>query len=229
MRNKSLNLFFLLIPILLLIMSSCKKQDDNTVSDVTNNSGNVEQTNNQINNTNEDAVLSNIFNRKSVRKFDKTKPVSKEMLTQLLKAGMAAPSGMNLQPWQFVVVTDRYMLDKLSEKLIYAKMLETATAAIIVCGDLNVKSRGDNPYCFWMEDCGAATENILLAVEAMGLGAVWTAVYPYQERMDWVTKCCGLPKEVVALDVIPIGYPDNSEVAMPKNKYDEAKIHWEKW
>lgn len=173
-----------------------------------------------------DAVLSNIYARTSVRQFS-PQQVSKDDLTTLVKAGMAAPSGMNLQPWQFIVVTGRAELDKLAEKLQYAQMLKQANAAIVVCGDQNITG-GDNPkYCFWMEDCSAATENILLAAQALGLGGVWTAAHPYKERMDWVTTCLGLPKNILPLCVIPIGYPSGD--IQPKDKFDESKLHWGKW
>jgi nitroreductase len=206
-----------------LSLSGCSNQNNsqngeaNTMPDTTKISQSA--TNN--------AALENIFARTSVRSFKKDQPISKDDLTQIVKAGMAAPSGMNLQPWQFVVVTERAGLDKLAENLPYAKMLLTATAAIIVCGDMDVRSKGEDGYCFWMEDCSAATENILLAAESMGLGGVWTAAYPYEERMSWVNECIALPANVKPLCVIPLGYPDGEQ--QPKDKWNEQKLHWEKW
>ena len=173
--------------------------------------------------SNQNAVITNIHNRKSVRNFIKSKPVSKEDLLTLVKAGMAAPSGRNAQPWEFVIIAERANLDKLQEKLPFAKMLLTATAAIVVCGNAG-DGKGDS---FWIEDCSAATQNILLAAESMGLGAVWTAAYPGIERENWIRECLGLPANIRPLCVIPIGYPaDNPK---PKNKFKEEKVHYEKW
>jgi nitroreductase len=191
---------------------------------VGSNARNKQENTSEVMKSHQNAVITNIHNRKSVRNFIKSKPVPKEDLLTLVKAGMAAPSAVNLQPWQFIIVTERTNLDKLQENLPYAKMLLTATAAIVVCGDVSLVS-GDHSY--WVEDCSAATQNILLVAESMGLGAVWTAVYPNVERENWVCKCLELPTNIRPLCVIPIGYPaDNPK---PKNKFKEEKIHYEKW
>ena len=122
------------------------------------------------------AALDNIFERKSVRTY-LNKGVEKEKIDLLLRAGMAAPSGKDVRPWEFVVVSDRAKLDSMAAALPYAKMLTQARNAIIVCGD-SVKSS------YWYLDCSAAAQNILLAAESLGLGAVWTAAYPYEDRMQ---------------------------------------------
>jgi nitroreductase len=214
---------FITFLIIVALFSNCNKNNSRSIQGDTTMDTCCKEANINL----KDAVLQNIFNRKSVRSFNKNKQIPKPMLEEIVKAGMSAPSAMDLRPWQFIVVTGRAKLDKLSENLPYAKMLLKSTAAIIVCGDTDVKSGGDNPHCFWLEDCSAATENILLAVEAMGLGAVWTATYPYGDRMDWTIKCLELPKNILPLCVIPIGYPDLE--TQPKDKYDPKKIHWEKW
>jgi NosR/NirI family transcriptional regulator, nitrous oxide reductase regulator len=170
-------------------------------------------------------TLDVIHNRKSVRNFT-DQEVTKEQLEVLLKAGMAAPSARNLQPWAFVVVTDREKLDLLAASLPYAKMLYDAQAAIIVCGDMN-KAATDVDSAYWVQDCSAATQNILLAAEATGLGAVWTAAYPYQDRMGPVIDVLELPEKIIPLNVIPIGYPTGED--KPKNKWKPENIHWEKW
>lgn len=121
-------------------------------------------------------TLETIFNRKSVRKYTE-RPVEKEKLETLVRAGMAAPSSRDRRPWEFVIVTDRDLLDKMGDGLPLARMLKETKQAIIVCGD-TVKSENA-----WQLDCSAAAQNILLAAESMGLGAVWTAAYPYPERM----------------------------------------------
>ena len=166
-----------------------------------------------------DMVMENIFSRKSVRDYT-DQQVSKETLELLVKAGMAAPSGKNVQPWSFVIVSDREVLDKMAEGLIYAKMLKKARHAIIVCGDVD-----KSPY--WYLDCSAASQNILLAIEAMGLGGVWTAAYPYDDRIQVVQDAIGLPKNIIPLNVIPVGHPKGMEKA--KDKWDAEKVHWDKY
>ena len=173
----------------------------------------------------QEAVLSVIHSRKSVRKFVPQKAVSKEDLTTLVKAGMAAPTAVNKQPWAFVVVTERTTLDSLTTGLPYAQMLKEAGAAIVVCGDLDKAVEGLPE--FWVQDCSAATQNILLAVEAMGLGAVWTGVYPGMERAKFVQNVLGLPETIIPLNVIPIGYPEGETT--PKDKWIESNMRWEKW
>lgn len=173
----------------------------------------------------QNATLETIFNRKSVRRYT-DKAVSKEQLKLLVRAGMAAPTARNRQPWAFVVVTDRAVLDQLAEELPYAKMLKNASAAIAVCGDMTKAFEGD-ARMYWVQDCSAATQNILLAAESMGLGAVWTGVHPIAEREKSVVKVLQLPSHIVPLNVIVIGYPQGDEE--PKDKWNEELIRWEKW
>lgn len=170
--------------------------------------------------TKKEAALSAIYNRKSVRSFIKDRPVSNEDVQALIKAGMSAPSGKDTRPWEFVIINDRAILDKMAEELPTAKMLSQAPMAIVVCGD-TIRSS------YWYLDCSAATENILLAAEAMELGGVWTAAYPYRDRMATVIKHTNMPPQVLPLVVIPIGYPMGNHSV--KDKYDEKKIHMNKW
>lgn len=167
-------------------------------------------------------ALEVIHNRKSVRHFT-DQPVSKKQLETLLRAGMAAPTAVNRQPWAFYVVTERETLDALGEQLPYAKMLFQAQAAIVVCGDMekagNLKDKG-----YWVQDCSAASENILLAAESIGLGAVWTAAYPYDDRTKAVISELNLPEKHVPLNVIPIGYPTGED--QPKDKWKPENINW---
>lgn len=170
-------------------------------------------------------LLNIILERKSVRHFT-AQPVSRAMLDMLMRAGMAAPSAKNQQPWVFVAVTDRDVLDFMANGLPSCKMLAQAQAAIVVCGDMQkINSEADKSY--WTQDCSAVTQNILLAAEAMGLGAVWTAAYPYKERTGVVIKALHLPDYILPLSVIPIGYPTGQD--LPKDKYKPENIHWEKW
>lgn len=170
----------------------------------------------------DNAILNAIAKRSSIREYT-GEAVSCDQLETIIKAGMAAPSAMNHQPWEFVAIDDRALLDKLGDVLPYAKMLHKAGAAIAVCG--NVEKDCPAPYnSIWIHDCSAATENILLAVEALGLGAVWTAVEPSDALVAVVKEALKLPDNVIPLCVIPIGHP--AVEAKPKDKFKPEKIHW---
>lgn len=171
-----------------------------------------------------DAVLENIHNRKSVRQYT-SEPVSDEQIEILLKAAMAAPTAVNYQPWRFVVVTERAGLDAMAEVLPYAKMLKQAPLAIVVCGETRWFEGQENPY--WQQDCSAATQNILLAAEALGLGAVWTGVYPDPEKSGNLSRLLNLPATVQPLCAIPVGHPSGEEP--PKDKWKPENIHYGKW
>ena len=167
-------------------------------------------------------ALSVIHSRKSVRKY-LDKPVTNEQLEVLLKAGMASPTAGDKRPWAFVVITDPAMLDTLSYSSRGTKMLSSAAAAIAVCGDTRIGFKSE----VWVQDCSAASENILLAAEAIGLGAVWTGIYLNEEPTKYVKRVLGLPPEVYPLNIISIGYPTGVEE--PKDKWNPSRIHWEKW
>ncbi|MBO5862225.1 MAG: nitroreductase family protein [Bacteroidales bacterium] len=171
-----------------------------------------------------DAVLENIHARKSVRQFT-DEPVSQEHIETMLKAAMAAPTAVNYQPWRFVVITERARLDAMAEVLPYAKMLKQAPLAIVVCGETTWFEGRENTY--WQQDCSAATQNILLAAEALGLGAVWTGVYPNMELARPLAEFLGLPGTVQPLCCIPIGHHDGT--TQPKDKWKPENIHYEKW
>ena len=167
-------------------------------------------------------ALDNIFERKSVRSYT-DQPVSQEQVETILKAAMAAPSGMNAQPWRFVVVREQATKDKLA--IGFNKMIAKAPVVIVVCGKTTNKLGGTNNN--WTADCAAVTENLLLAVEALGLGAVWTACYPYDERMNPTIEALGLPDNVKPYCIVPIGYPAGKD--KPKDKWKPDNIHYEKW
>jgi nitroreductase len=173
----------------------------------------------------EHKLLADIFNRKSIRKYTSEK-VSKEQLETLVKAGMSAPSALNIQPWAFVAIDERSILDTLSRRLPYAKMLSQAQAAIVVCGDLG-RADDDWQRDYWIQDCSAASENILLAATAMGLGSVWTAVYADLERIATVKEILKLPDHIIPLNVIPLGYPDGE--FKPMDKWKPENLHWQCW
>ena len=171
-----------------------------------------------------DAVLENIHSRKSVRQYT-SEPVSQEDIETLLRAAMAAPSAVNFQPWRFVVLSEREQLDALAEHLPSAKMITQAPLAIVVCGETLWMGGSENP--FWAQDCSAATQNLLLAAEAIGLGAVWTAAYPDAERCKAISEALGLPSTVQPLCVVPIGHPAGED--QPKDKWKPENIHYGRW
>lgn len=141
----------------------------------------------------------------------------------MLEAAMAAPSAGNQQPWEFVVVRDKEVLQKLTEVSPYTKMLKEADLAIVVCGDeAKEKHKG-----YWVQDCSAATENILIMAAHLGLGAVWCGIYPVDERVVGVKNILGLPQSVIPLGIIAVGHP--AEHKEPANRYDESKIHYDRW
>ena len=167
-------------------------------------------------------TLAIIHQRKSVRKYT-DQPVMTEQLETLAKAGMAAPTAMNKQPWAMVAITDRKVLDKLAEQLPYGKMLAQAPAAMAICGNMN-KALENAGRAYWVQDCSAATENVLLAAEAMGLGAVWLGVHPIEAQVKEVSETLNLPAHLVPLNVISIGYPTGVE--KPKNKWKPENLLW---
>ena len=173
-----------------------------------------------------DIVLENILSRKSVRSYT-DEPVRRSQLDTLLRAAMAAPTGRDMRPWKFVVIDDKAAMTALADSLPYAKMLREAQAAVAVCGDLSVTDDKGNPSTNWTFDCSAATENLLLAAEALGLGAVWTGVYTYKERVAAVKSALGLPEEIIPLALIPIGHPKGDP--QPKDKFNEDNIHYNGW
>ncbi len=171
-----------------------------------------------------EAVIENIMTRTSIRKFNDV-PIAVDTLNLLVKAGMAAPTAMNQQPWDFIIVTEREMLDSLNSVKPWFN-LKTATAAIVVCGNLK-KTADGNENGYWVQDCSAATENILLAAHAYGLGAVWCGVYPNQEIVPDVTRLLQLPDSIIPLNVITMGHPADDPA--PKDKFKQDNIHYQKW
>ena len=169
-------------------------------------------------------ALSVIHGRKSVRNFTGA-PVGRTDLERIVRAGMAAPTAVNMQPWSFVVVTERKALDELAAGLPYARMLTRAGAAIVVCTEPDRAYERSRDMA--IIDASLAGENILLAVEALGLGGVWTAAYPYADRMKHVCKVLKIPEDVIPLNGIAIGIPAGQD--KPKDKYRVEKIHWERW
>ena len=165
-------------------------------------------------------LIKAIFSRRSIRKYTE-ESVPEEHVTTILEAAMAAPSASNRKPWHFVTVTERDTLNRLANAHKYAKMLHEAPLCIIVCGDESVSQR------FWVQDCSAATQNILLAAQALGLGSVWCGVYPSEERVKEISEILRIKDPVKPLNLIAIGYP--AEKKDPRTQYDGSRIHGEHW
>lgn len=163
-----------------------------------------------------------ITTRRSIRKYLK-QAVNQEQIDILLEAAMFAPSARNEQPWHFIAVTDREMLNKIMQSHPYAAMLKDASLAIVVLADINIeKTEG-----YWVQDCSAATQNILLSAHAMGLGSVWLGVYPREERMLAVKTLFNLPENIQPLSIIAIGYT-NEQKAQPE-RFNKERIHYNNW
>lgn len=174
------------------------------------------------------AALECILTRTSVRQYQPDRTISRDTVETLLRAAMSAPTAVNKQPWAFIALDDRAALDSLAQVLPYARMLTKAPLAIVTCGDLSKAIDGeDADKGFWIQDVSAATENLLLAAHAMGLGAVWTGVYPDAERVKDVQERLDLPANVIPLAVVPVGYPTGPQ--KPKEKWEPANVHFNKW
>lgn len=169
------------------------------------------------------AAIDNIMTRTSVRDYTDA-PISKETLDTLLRAGMAAPTAGNKQPWKFIAVTERARLDSLASG--NWRMAAKAQAAIVVCGDTSNVFPGEGKD-YWVQDCSAATENILLAAHAVGLGAVWCGCYPISDRVAMVRRIFSIPEEIVPMSIVMLGYP--TQATEPKDKYKTENIHYNNW
>jgi len=169
-------------------------------------------------------TLEIIKTRRSIRKYKST-PVTDEQIHAMLEAAMLSPSACNTRPWRFVVITKREMLDKLAEIHPYAKMLKTAPLCIAIIALPKTQERSDNlPEGFYPQDCGAATQNILLQAEAMGLGSCWCGVYPKEDTMKAVAEALNIPADEVPFCLIAIGEKD--EDPKPRGSYEEERITW---
>jgi len=167
-------------------------------------------------------AIDNIMTRYSVRSYQE-RPVEQATIDTLLRAGMAAPSAVNKQPWHFVVVTDKQQLAKIAELTPNAGSAAKAPLAIVVCADMNKTLEGEAKE-FWVQDVSAATENILLAAHAVGLGAVWTGLWPDRERSGKIGELMQLPENFVAFCTIVVGYPDGEPQV--KDKWNEDNVSY---
>jgi len=163
-----------------------------------------------------------ILSRRSIRRYTE-EPVSRDLIEELLKAAMNAPSAGDEQPWHFIVIDRRPILDKLADIHPHAKMLKQAPAAIIVCGDESMEKFKD----FWVQDCSAASENMLLAAHALGLGAVWLGIYPAEKIVLEIRELLNIPSNIIPFSIISIGYP--AEEKESKERFDASRIHSNTW
>jgi len=164
-----------------------------------------------------------LFSRRSIRKYTHD-AVSDAEIKEILEAAMSAPSAGNQQPWHFVVINDRKILDRIPEFHPHSLMCREAHIAILVCGDPSLEKH----VGYWVQDCAAATQNLLVAVHAKGLGGVWVGVYPREERIVGFRKLLNIPEHVVPFAVIPVGRPAEQKPPRP-DRYNETRIHTNAW
>lgn len=195
-----------------LLMGSCSTQQGEKQETAANTADNSQ------------AAIENIMTRTSIRQY-KDQPVEQEKIDIMLKAAMAAPTAVNLQPWHFIVINDKNTI-----KLLSGQQPTNAPLMIAVCGDTDKTTMPDGNGKlpdFWVQDVSAATENLLLAAHAQGLGAVWTGVYPVMERVAEVANVLNCPNNIIPLAVVRIGYPDESPE--PKDKFKQENISYNKF
>lgn len=166
-------------------------------------------------------TLNTILTRKSVREYT-DKKIDPNLITIILKAAMSAPSAVNTQPWQFIVITEKEILEEIPNFSEYATMCRLAPLAILVCGDLEI-AYGE----YWIQDCSAAMQNLLLACHEIGLGAVWTGAYPNKKKIEGFKNLLHLPKQIIPLGLAVIGYPKKKEIE--KDNFKKEKIHYNHW
>ncbi len=167
-------------------------------------------------------MLDTIYDRRSIRKYQE-KPVEEKLLNEILKAGMYAPSAVNKQPWHFVVITDKEVMRDIENLHPYASSLQTAPVAIMVCGDTNLEFAQN----FYLTDCAAVTENILLAAKWLGLDTCWMGIYPWEKTMKDFSDYFKLPENIKPYSLIAVGY--GAETKSRPDRFDESKIHINKW
>jgi len=167
-------------------------------------------------------AMETILTRRSIRNYIDGE-INQDQIKQMLLAAMSAPSAGDQQPWQFIVINEAEKLQAIADLLQYGKMVARAAIAIVVCGDLNEEEN----VGYWVQDCSAATQNLLLAAHALGLGAVWLGVHPRQEREEHIRRLVNLPEHVIPLCVVSIGYPAKEGKAL--DRYREGRVHYNQW
>ena len=166
-------------------------------------------------------ILNVIFSRRSIRKYQERK-IEREMLVHLLEAAMAAPTAANAKPWEFVVVDEPDNLSALKAVLPFGQY--NPPAAIVVCGNPEIANNSAGKL-YWVQDCSAAIENILIAAAGMGLGTVWIGVYPLESRVKSVREVMNMPENVTPLGVVYVGHPGEQKEA--RTQYDAHRVYWQ--
>lgn len=167
-------------------------------------------------------LLEGIYSRRSIRKFT-GEIIGQEALDQILRAGMSSPSAHDIKPWRFVVMNDQEVLQKISEKHPYSKMLPSAGCGVMVCGDKTAQEIEG----FIVEDCSAAIQNMLLAAHGLGYGAVWCGIHPVPQLIEMAVETLNLPDNIVPVGLVVIGRPDQER--KPRNNFDSEKVHYNTW
>lgn len=173
----------------------------------------------------ENATIHDIMTRSSVRSYT-DRPVDEATLDTILRCAMAAPTAVNKQPWRFVVINERAMLDTISVRFKSMGMAAQAPVAVVLCGDMESALEGEGRE-YWVQDVSAATENLLLAAHALGLGAVWCGIYPISERVKEFSEMLELPENIIPMACVCIGYPSGDPT--PKDKWKPENIHYNRW
>ena len=163
-----------------------------------------------------------IFQRRSIRSYT-SEPVEESLVKRILEAAMAAPSARNEQPWHFIIITERELLDRIPDYHPYAGMLAEAPVAVLVCGDV----REEKHPGMWVQDCAAATQNLLLAAHAKGLGAVWVGIHPREDRIEPLRSLIEMPETVVPFALVPLGFP--AETPEQEDRFRPELIHMNRW
>lgn len=164
-----------------------------------------------------------IYARRSIRSYQR-RPVDKETIIALLKAATAAPSAVNCQPWEFVVTDDEEQLARVKEACLFARY--NAPSAIVVCGNMQLALKGPDKE-LWVQDCSAATQNILIAATSLGLGSVWIGIYPVEPRVQAIKQIFDMPEHVIPMSIVYVGYP--AEEKAPRTQYDEKRVYWQRY
>ena len=167
-------------------------------------------------------LLKAIQTRRSIRKFT-DEPVDDNLVEEIIRAGMMAPSAGNEKPWHFVVIRDAKLLKAISAEHLYASVVEKAPVAVLLCGDQRAEKYGD----FWDQDCAAATQNMLLVAHSLGLGSVWLGIHPRVQRVSDIRGLITLPAHIVPFSLLPLGYPDEEKGS--ESRFNRGRIHYEQW
>lgn len=167
-------------------------------------------------------VIEALLGRRSIRKY-KDQKISNENINEVLKAAMYAPTAMNLKAWQFIVIDDKAVLVQTINSIPYAEMLKQSAAAILVCGDSEIEKNES----WLLQNCSAATQNILLAAHGLGIGSCWIAIHGMDDVYKKIKNQFKLPDNIIPVSLISLGYPD--EVVTAEERFKQEKIHYNKW